>query len=132
MPTSKRPLNHTAWTRWMMILIGLCGSIALSTLIAPWLQHALGETWGLVAALTIVAIFSTAILVLLLRRLSSVTPQSPVTSLLETTTRELPRIRQRRRLLRLITRALVRGFRASHATVFLEDQTTTTYWLAER
>jgi len=108
------------------------GSVAIGATLTPWLLRAMGPPGGLVLGLALVAVLTCVFLRLVLGRLDALSPQAPVAALLDTTTRELPRIRQRRRLLRLVTRALVRGFQASHATVFLEDPATASFWLAER
>ena len=54
----------------------------------------------------------------------------PSVRFLDATIHHLLKIRRMRRLLRLIPRALVRAFGASHATLFLEDPKTATYHLA--
>lgn len=132
MRPSRRQPSHPTWARGVVVLLAVGGSVAIGAMLTPWLTRAIGPSWGWMLVLVLVSVFSCVSLLLFIRRLGPLTPPQPVASLLETTTRELPRIRQRRRLLRLITRALVRGFHTSHATVFIEDPATTTYWLAER
>ncbi len=131
MRTSQRQPTHTAWIRGAIFWFAVCGSVAIGAILTPWLTRAVGQSVGWLVVLVVVSVLS-AVFTRFLNQNGSPTRNQPLASLLETTTRELPRIRQRRRLLRLITRALVRGFSASHATVFLEDPTTSTYWLAER
>jgi len=55
---------------------------------------------------------------------------SPAAQRVDATIHQLLKIRRRRWLPRLITRALVRALGASHATLFLEDPQTTLYHLA--
>lgn len=56
--------------------------------------------------------------------------ESPAAQRVDATIHQLLKIRRRRRLPRLITRALVRALGASHATLFLEDPQTKLYHLA--
>jgi len=130
-PSSRQP-SHLPWARGPIVLLAVGGAVATGAVLTPWLLHAIGPPWGWLLGLVLVAGLTSAALLLVLRRFGGFSPQPPVASLLDTTTRELPRIRHRRRLLRLVTRALVRGFNASHATVFIEDPSIATYWLAER
>lgn len=113
----------------LLLASGSPAVLALS--LKPWLQQALGEPWWWVLLLILVAGASVLLTVLLTTRL--VPLSGPSTSQrLETTAQQFPRIRTIRRLLRLISRALVRCFGANHAAIFLEEPTTSTYWLTER
>lgn len=133
MRTSSRQANRRPGARRLSVLLAVGGSAAVGVILTSWLLRAIGPPGGWTLGLVLVALLTSATLLLCLRRFGLLSPQPPAaTALLDTTTRELPRIRQRRRLLRLVTRALVRGFQASHATVFLEDPPTASFWLAER
>jgi len=110
------------------VLAGIIAVLA-GLLLKPLLVQA-GEPWW-VLLVVVVAGISAGVSMLFTRRL----PSSPVFSpqLLEATAQQFPRIRQLRRLLRFVTRAIVRYTKARHATVFLQDpRNASLYWLLER
>ncbi len=117
--------------RRVSLLLAGGSPVVFALVLKPWLQQALGEpSWWLVL-LMLVAWASVFLTVLLTTRQVSVSgPSTP--QRLEVTAQRFPHIRTIRRLLRLTSRSLVRCFGASHATIFLEEPSTSTYWLTER
>jgi len=109
------PRDLAGWLIWASaVLLPFLIAIALSVsgatlLIIATAQAALGVAWAAQAR----------------RRVASSASQR-----VDATIHQLLKIRRRRRLPRLITRALVRVFGASHATLFLEDPRTRLYRLA--
>jgi signal transduction histidine kinase/CheY-like chemotaxis protein len=117
MTTGRRsfPRDLAGWLIWAgAVLLPFLIAIALSVsgatlLIIATAQAALGVAWA----------------AQMRRRMTSSASQR-----VDATIHQLLKIRRRRRLPRLITRALVRVFGASHATLFLEDPQTRLYRLA--
>jgi len=109
------PRDLAGWLIWAgAVLLPFLIAIALSVsgatlLIIATAQAALGVAWAVQAR----------------RRATSSAAQR-----VDATIHQLLKIRRRRRLPRLITRALVRVFGASHATLFLEDPQSRLYRLA--
>ena len=101
MRASRRQPSYLPWAPRLRVLLAVGSSVAIGAILTPWLLHAIGPPAGLVFGLVLVALFTCLFLRLFLGRLDALSPKPPVATLLDTTTRELPRIRQRRRLLRI-------------------------------
>lgn len=102
-------------------------AVAGGLILTPRLQEALDAIWWLVPLLSALGLGLACELAAACR---PTTAASVSLQRLDATVRELPRVRDVRHLLKLITRTLVRGCCAGHAAIYLEDASRDTYWLA--
>lgn len=108
----------------------LAGALGLPVMVAAFAWEWFQQTFGPLGACLVVIVITQVTLGAswwLRKRLDTVS--SPI-RLVDTTIHHLLKIRRMRRLLPLVTHALVRAFGAAHATLFLEESQTKTYHLA--
>jgi len=117
-------------TRTITAGLVLAGTVLLPLIIATLalgrLQGIFGSLWSCVLLIVTAQMALGAAWWLSMRR----HPVSSPIQFVDATIHHLLKIRSLRRLLRLVTHALVRAFGAAHATLFLEEARTKTYRLA--